>query len=173
MERKRQFDRNFFICKLSDFIGISGRRYRDMAGADIEPAVIVQKRNGLDNILIIQHRFTHSHEHDVRYSSIALPLGLNDLIDNLARCKISCKAHGSGSAKFAIERTAHLGGHAQCQPFFKSGRLLIGRNENAFNRHTVFELKKEFYRAILRNVLCCGLQVQNRCRAFQGFTEFL
>ena len=112
MQRKCQRDLKILLREFQDSRHDSAGRYRDVSLADIESLLAREQAHKADQIVVVVHRLSGTHDHNIGNALPGQRLNPVNLIEHLGRGQISLKSVKRGRAEATTHATADLGGDA-------------------------------------------------------------
>ena len=114
-------------------------RHGDVAGAEPEPAAIVQRLDRGQHVVEVEERLAHPHEHDVR-EPLSLrgqpPRRVAGLVDDLGRVEVAREPELARGAERAADRAAGLARQAERVPLAGSGPCRVV-HQDGFDQRAV------------------------------------
>src|SRR5436190_1298726 len=109
---------------------------------EVEPVIVVQDRNGFEDVVIVLKRFAHSHQHDTESSGCSCTGKDDHLGNDFSRGEIALKTQQSGKAKGTPQGASSLRGNAKCKP-------LLAGNDHRLDHFAIFKTEEKTASSIL------------------------
>ena len=124
------------------------RRHGDLPPAQRPHRLAGHPPRGFEDVLQIQHRLAHAHEHDGLQpppGTRRLAAQMQELLDHFAGGEVSFKASLRGGAEIAAHHAPDLRRHASRNPVF-----LVGWHDHGFDGPPITEFQQQLDRPVGR-----------------------